>query len=46
MSSADFSKTLVVDDRIANLTDSLDYAVIKGGANVKSNPKYCEISFP
>ena len=36
MSSADFSKTLVVDDRIANLTDSLDYAVIKGGANITS----------
>ena len=36
MSSADFTKTLVVDDRIANLTDSLDYAVIKGGANITS----------
>ena len=36
MSSADFSKTLVVDDRIANLTDSLDYVVIKGGANITS----------
>ena len=36
MSSVDFSKTLVADGRIANLTDSLDYAVIKGGANITS----------
>ena len=36
MSSADFNKVLVLDDRIANLTDSLDYAVIKGGANITS----------
>ena len=36
MSSVDFSKVLVKDDRIANLTDSLNYAVIKGGANITS----------
>lgn len=36
MSSADFNKVLVLDDRIANLTDSLDYAVVKGGANITS----------
>ena len=36
MSSADFTKVLVKDDRIANLTDSLNYAVIKGGANITS----------
>ena len=36
MSSNDFNKVLVKDDRIANLTDSIDYAVIKGGQNITS----------
>jgi len=36
MSSSDFNKVLVLDDRIANLTDTLDYAVVKGGANITS----------
>ena len=36
MASADFTKVLVKDDRIANLTDSVSYAVVKGGQNITS----------
>ena len=34
MSSADFSTVLVKDDRIANLTDKITYAVNKGAQQV------------
>ena len=34
MSSADFSTVLVKDDRIANLTDKIVYAVNKGAQQV------------
>ena len=37
MSSADFQKVLVKDDRIANITDSIKYAVIKGGQSITSS---------
>ena len=36
MASTDFTKVLIKDDRIANLTDSIKYGVIKGGANITS----------
>ena len=36
MSSTDFSKVLIKDDRIANLTDTIKYGVVKGGQNITS----------
>ena len=36
MSSTDFTKVLIKDDRIANLTDSIKYGVVKGGQNITS----------
>ena len=36
MSTADFQKVLVKDDRIGNITDSIKYAVMKGGQSVTS----------
>ena len=36
MATTDFTKVLIKDDRIANLTDSVKYAVIKGGQNITS----------
>ena len=34
MSSTDFNKQLILDDRIANLTDKIDYAVMKGAQTI------------
>ncbi len=34
MSTADFQKVLVKDDRIANISDSIRYAIIKGGQSI------------
>ena len=36
MASTDFTKIIIKDDRIANLTDSINYAIIKGGQNITS----------
>ncbi len=36
MTTADFKKVLVKDDRIGNITDSIKYAVMKGGQSVTS----------
>ena len=36
MATTDFTKVLIKDDRIANLTDSVKYGVVKGGQNVTS----------
>jgi hypothetical protein len=36
MSSSDFQKVLVKDDRISNITDSIKYAVVKGGQSITS----------
>ena len=32
--STDFNKQLILDDRIANLTDKIDYAVMKGAQTI------------
>ena len=32
--SSDFNKILIQDDRIANLTDKIDYAVMKGAQQI------------
>ena len=34
---SDFNAVLVTDDRIANITDKIGYAVLKGGANITSS---------
>jgi len=36
MTSTDFNKVLIKDDRLANLSDSIDYAVVKGAQNITS----------
>ena len=36
MATTDFTKVLIKDDRIANLTDSVKYGVVKGGQNITS----------
>ena len=36
MSSSDFKTCLIQDDRIANLTDQITYAVMKGAQQVTS----------
>ena len=36
MSTSDFNKVLIKDDLIANLTDSINYAVVQGGQNITS----------
>ena len=36
MASTDFNKVLIKDDRLANLSDSIDYAVVKGAQNITS----------
>ena len=41
MSTADFNKVLIKDDRIANLTDSINYAVVQGGQNITSATYPC-----
>lgn len=38
MSSADFQKVLVKDDRIGNITDSVKYSVLKGGQTITPTP--------